>query len=160
MSHTAMKQTHAVNSECTILAGALHLRVIMTKHPSVRYRMSCSLESYSSDSSSPSNSSSNSSTYFAQPTRLFPLNNKLFYRKNKLNHHNHHQGRDSMLSKMTMNFQQVVLVYIHCWASRHSLGFEDEDLGSSPGWWAATVATYCPRRPVELPKFLSSKPWE
>ena len=24
----------------------------------------------------------------------------------------------------------------------HSLGFEDEDLGSSPGWWAATAATY------------------
>ena len=33
---------------------------------------------------------------------------------------------------------------IHCWASCHSLGFEDEDLGSSPGWLAATVATYCP----------------
>ena len=47
---------------------------------------------------------------------------------------------------------------IHCWASRHSLGFEDDDLGSSPGWWAATVATYCPSRPGELPKFLSSKP--
>ena len=37
-------------------------------------------------------------------------------------------------------------------------GFEDEDLGSSPGWWAATVATYCPSRPGELPKFLSTKP--
>ena len=23
-----------------------------------------------------------------------------------------------------------------------SRGFEDEDLGNSPGWWAATVATY------------------
>ena len=49
---------------------------------------------------------------------------------------------------------------LHCWASHHSLGFEDEDLGSSPGWWAATVATYCPSRPGELPKFLSSKPCE
>ena len=35
---------------------------------------------------------------------------------------------------------------IHCWASPYSLGFEDEDLGSSLGWWAATVATYCPSR--------------
>ena len=32
---------------------------------------------------------------------------------------------------------------VHRWASRHSLGFEDENLGSSPSWWAATVATYC-----------------
>ena len=39
------------------------------------------------------------------------------------------------------------------WASDRSLGFEDEDLGSSPGWWPATVATYCPSRPGELPKF-------
>ena len=31
-------------------------------------------------------------------------------------------------------------VTVHCWASRHSLGFEDEDLGSSPGCRAATVA--------------------
>ena len=45
-------------------------------------------------------------------------------------------------------------------AAYHSLGFEDEDLGSSPGWWDATVATYCPSRPGELPRFLSSKPWE
>ena len=27
-------------------------------------------------------------------------------------------------------------------AAYHLLGFEDESLGSSPGWWAATVATY------------------
>ena len=26
------------------------------------------------------------------------------------------------------------------------LGWVDLDLGSSPGWWAATVATYCPSR--------------
>ena len=25
------------------------------------------------------------------------------------------------------------------------------DLGSSPGWWAATVATYCPSRMLEHP---------
>ena len=45
-------------------------------------------------------------------------------------------------------------------AAYHSLGFEDKNLGSSPGWWAATVATYCPSRPGELHKFLSSKPCE
>ena len=45
-------------------------------------------------------------------------------------------------------------------AADHSLGFEDEDLRSSPGWWAATVATYCPSRPGELLKSSSSKPSE
>ena len=39
-------------------------------------------------------------------------------------------------------------------------GFVDLDLGISPGWWAATVATYYPNWPGELPKFLSSKPCE
>ena len=38
------------------------------------------------------------------------------------------------------------------------LGWVDLDFGSSPGWWAATVATYCPSRLGELPKFLFSKP--
>ena len=42
-------------------------------------------------------------------------------------------------------------------AAYHSLGFEDENFWSFPGWWAATVATYCPSRMGELPKFLSSK---
>ena len=49
---------------------------------------------------------------------------------------------------------------VQSWAANHSLGFEDEDLGSSPGWWAPTVATYCPSRPWELHKVLSSKPCE
>ena len=53
-----------------------------------------------------------------------------------------------------------IIMILHCWASRHTLGFEDEDLGSSPGWWAASLATYCPSRPGELPKLLSSKPCE
>ena len=34
--------------------------------------------------------------------------------------------------------------------SSHSEGFKDEDLGNSPGWWAATLATYCPSRLGEL----------
>ena len=33
------------------------------------------------------------------------------------------------------------------WAAYHLLGFEDENLGSSHGWWAATVATHCPKYP-------------
>ena len=37
-------------------------------------------------------------------------------------------------------------------------GFKDEDLGNSPGRWTATVATYCPSTPGELPKFLLTKP--
>ena len=51
-------------------------------------------------------------------------------------------------------------IYIQSGAAGHSLGFEDEDLGSSPGWWAASVAIYCPSRPGELPKSSSSKPSE
>ena len=47
--------------------------------------------------------------------------------------------------------QSGIIIPIHCWASRHSLGFEDEDLGSSPGWWATTVATYCQGRPGNSP---------
>ena len=39
-----------------------------------------------------------------------------------------------------------------------SQGFEDDDLGSSSGWRATTVATYCPSRPGELPKSSSLKP--
>ena len=37
------------------------------------------------------------------------------------------------------------------WASGLQLGWVDLDLGSSPGWWAASVATYCPSRMVEHP---------
>ena len=36
--------------------------------------------------------------------------------------------------------------------------FVDLDLGSSLGWWAATVATYCPSRMVEHPKSKSTQP--
>ena len=36
-------------------------------------------------------------------------------------------------------------------ASGERLGWVDLDLGSSPGWWAASVATYCPSRMVEHP---------
>ena len=46
------------------------------------------------------------------------------------------------------------------YSSSHSQGFKEENLGNSPGWWAATVANYCPSRPGELPQLLSSKPCE
>ena len=38
------------------------------------------------------------------------------------------------------------------------LGWVDSDLESSPGWRAATVATYCPGRGVEHPKSKSPNP--
>ena len=37
------------------------------------------------------------------------------------------------------------------------LSWVDLDLGSSPGWWAATVATCCPSRTVEHPKSKSTQ---
>ena len=37
-------------------------------------------------------------------------------------------------------------------ASGRTVGWVDSELGSSPGWWAATVATYCPSRMVEHSK--------
>ena len=47
-----------------------------------------------------------------------------------------------------MKFTIVYRVGLMVW----QLGWVDLDLGSSPGWWAAIVATYCPSRPGELPK--------
>ena len=43
-------------------------------------------------------------------------------------------------------------------ASGERLGWVDLDLGSSPGWWAAFVATYCQSRMVEHPKSNSTQP--
>ena len=37
------------------------------------------------------------------------------------------------------------------------LGLVDLDLGSSPGSWAATVATYCPSQMVQHPKYKSTQ---
>ena len=37
-------------------------------------------------------------------------------------------------------------------------GWVDLYLWSSPGWWAATVATYCPSRMMEHPKSKSTQP--
>ena len=38
------------------------------------------------------------------------------------------------------------------------LGWVDLNLWTSPGWFAATVATYCPNRSVEHPKSKSTQP--
>ena len=38
------------------------------------------------------------------------------------------------------------------------LGWVDLDLISSPGMWAATVATYCPNQMVQHPKSKSTQP--
>ena len=32
----------------------------------------------------------------------------------------------------------------------HPQGFKDNDLGNSPGLWAAALTTYCPSRPSQL----------
>ena len=48
----------------------------------------------------------------------------------------------------------------HTYRASHvlvDLGWIDLDLGKSPNWWAATVATYCPSRVVEHPKSKSTK---
>ena len=37
------------------------------------------------------------------------------------------------------------------------LGWVDLDLGSSPGKWAATVATYCPSQMVQHSKYASTQ---
>ena len=49
-----------------------------------------------------------------------------------------------------VQYRVTLVVEYLCWV--------DLDLGSSPGWWAATVATYCPRRVVEHPKSKSAQP--
>ena len=75
------------------------------------------------------------------------------------------------LSKVTMSFYkfkqydfQGVTLGVHpgmnnlqYGASGERLGWVDLDLGSSPSWWAASVATYCPSRAVEDPKFNSTQ---
>ena len=44
-------------------------------------------------------------------------------------------------------------VSVHCWASRHSQGFEDTNLGL----FGQLVATVAAHQPGELPKSSSSK---
>ena len=50
---------------------------------------------------------------------------------------------------LNMIFMELLYRVTHLLANQ---GWVDLDLGSSPGWWAATVATYFPGRMVEHPK--------
>ena len=57
-----------------------------------------------------------------------------------------HVGVDAIRLAGRMNIDGMILQG----AASHvlvDLGWVDLDLGSSTGWWAATVATYCPSRP-------------
>ena len=56
----------------------------------------------------------------------------------------HARGRSTSRSRATMTG------YIQFNSSTLSQGFKDEDLGNSPSWWAATVATYCQSRHSQL----------
>ena len=53
---------------------------------------------------------------------------------------------------------KVVVKLVHCCASNHSQGFEDKNLGSSPGQLGQLVAKVAAHQPGELPKSSSSKP--
>ena len=48
----------------------------------------------------------------------------------------------AFFGKMSNNLQR--------YSSTLSQGFKVEDLGNSPGWWAATIATYCQSRTSQL----------
>ena len=68
-----------------------------------------------------------------------------------------HVGVDAIRLAGRMNIDGMILQG----AASHvlvDLGWVDLDLGSSTGWWAATVATYCPSRMVEHSKFKSTQP--
>ena len=61
----------------------------------------------------------------------------------------------------TVKASSLILLTIYCYRVGlvvWQLGWVDLDLRSSPGWWAATVATYCPSRMVEHPKSKSTQP--
>ena len=56
----------------------------------------------------------------------------------------------------TVSFLVSYIVRVQGYSSGLDMGWVDLDLGSSPGWWAATVAAYCPGRMVENPKSKST----
>ena len=49
---------------------------------------------------------------------------------------------------------------LHSWAARHSQGFVNKNLGTSPGLLGQLVTTVVAHQPGELPKFLLTKPCE
>ena len=61
----------------------------------------------------------------------------------------------------TLNFTThllFILIHIQHYILGFRQGFKDEDLGNSPGWSAATVATYCSSRPSQLLVTTFTKP--
>ena len=55
-----------------------------------------------------------------------------------------------MNQKSLIQFTFKMTVFLQRYSSSLSQGFKDKDLRYSPGWWATTVATYCPSRPSQL----------
>ena len=61
----------------------------------------------------------------------------------------------------TLNFTThllFILIHIQHYILGFRQGFKDEDLGNSPGWSAATVATYCSSRMVKLTRQINVSP--
>ena len=68
---------------------------------------------------------------------------------------------DDGLDSWRVFIQEINGYYVRTYREFHllaNLGWVDLDLGSSPGWWAGTVASYCPSRMVEHPKPKSTQP--
>ena len=75
------------------------------------------------------------------------------------------QGRNSIYLESSQMPSNTVTKKIHKFQRLYrvshlvaDLGFVDLDFGSSPGWWASTLATHCPGRVVEHPKSKSTQP--
>ena len=60
----------------------------------------------------------------------------------------------SIMSAVTITDKDCTALFIHS-VTRFK---KNDNLENFPSWWAATVATYCPSKPGELPKFSSSEP--
>ena len=66
----------------------------------------------------------------------------------------HHDLQVAEASSLTGNCKSVRFLLLYNVGRREVLKVR---IWGVP-WWAATVATYCPSKPGELPKFSSSKP--
>ena len=64
-----------------------------------------------------------------------------------------HRLRDHVNVRQTLKYiVKIVLNFktLQRYSSSLSQGFQDVDLGNSPGLWATSVASYCPSRPSQL----------
>ena len=59
---------------------------------------------------------------------------------------------------MNLQFEKLTCIIYKVTMAVADLGWVDLDLWSSAGWWAATVAIYCPNRMVEHQKSKSTQP--